>query len=68
MNKLAKRVPLLASLVLLNGCAKDIVMTANCAVGNHVYVSKRDVLTEGTAQDIEANNKSREAAGCTKAG
>lgn len=52
----------------LCGCAKTVVATISCTVGNHISVSKRDVLTEDTAKDIDANNQSRAAAGCTKNG
>ncbi len=50
---------------LLSGCASGIAaIVSNCNVGNAVSVSKKDVLTEQTAQEIDANNASREAAGC----
>lgn len=64
MQRLARLALPLAPLVLLSGCAKTIVATASCEIGNHVSVSKNDTLTEQTAQEIDANNKSREAGGC----
>ena len=66
MQKLAKLAVPLACLAALTGCAnlKPIVAIANCDVGNHVTISKRDVLTDQTAQEIETNNRSREAGGC----
>jgi hypothetical protein len=66
MPKPMQLAPLLASLALLTGCVNGAaIVTANCSVGNHVTVSKRDVLTEQTAQEIEGNNRSREAGGCS---
>lgn len=67
MRRQTKLVLMLAPLALLTGCVKTGAVTAvtNCAVGNHVTVSKRDVLTEQTAQEIEGNNRSREAGGCS---
>lgn len=53
---------LLAVLVLLSGCAQErIVATAEplCAAVAHVCISRADVLSEGTAQQIEANNLGR---------
>jgi hypothetical protein len=44
------------------------VTATNCAVGNHVSVSKSDKLTEQTASEIEGNNRSREAGGCPSGG
>ena len=65
MQKSAKLVLLLASLVPLSGCASGTAaIVNNCNIGNTVSVSKHDTLTEQTAQEIDANNKSREAAGC----
>ena len=47
----------------LTGCSKSIVGTADqmCRTWLPVYVSKRDVLTTETKQDIAGNNASREA-------
>lgn len=69
MQKLARLALPLALLGPLTGCATPFVVTAtNCDVGNLITISKKDVLTERTASDIEANNKSRLAAGCKDAG
>jgi hypothetical protein len=55
--------------VLQIGCAKtEVVATVDrnalCADWKHQTISKRDVLTEETARQIEANNKSRPAWSC----
>lgn len=58
----------LASLVLLSGCSQTLqrVVTADelCKDWQHQTVSKDDKLTQGTAEQIEAGNKSRPAWGC----
>lgn len=66
MPRFARLALLLVLPVLVSGCAKSIagIATTNCNVGNHVFVSKNDKLTEETAKEIDANNASREAAGC----
>lgn len=68
MRKLARLVMPLVLLVPLSGCVPSIVATVSCTVGNEVSVSKKDVLTEKTASDIEANNESRRVAGCEAKG
>jgi len=64
----------LVSLGLLNGCGttNSLVATADkdvkaklCRSWRHQTVSQRDVLTDETASQIEASNKSRPAWGCT---
>lgn len=53
---------LLVALVLSTGCASEsIVATAEpfCAAVKHVCISRDDRLTEGTAQQLEANNLGR---------
>ena len=58
----ARNVWALLALVLLSGCAKEtLVATAEplCEAVQHVCISRSDVLTEGTAQQIEANNLGR---------
>lgn len=66
MRKWIKPAALLLPLALLTGCAKNgaVIALTNCNVGNHVLVSKDDKITEETAKEINANNASREAAGC----
>ena len=66
MRRSARLALLLVLPALLSGCAKSIagIATTNCNVGNHVYVSKNDRLTEETAREIDTNNASRQAAGC----
>lgn len=66
MRKWIKPAALLLPLALLTGCAKNgaVIALTNCNVGNHVLVSKNDKITEETAKEINANNASREAAGC----
>ena len=58
----------LASLALLTGCAGTMprVVTADelCRDWRHQTISKRDQMTEETASQIEAGNKSRPAWGC----
>lgn len=68
MSKPAKLVLLPALLVLLTACEHGAgIVMVSCEVGNAVSVSKSDRLTEQTASEIEANNRSREAAGCKPA-
>lgn len=57
---------LLLSPVLLTGCAKNIVVTAEelCKDWRHQTVSKDDRLTDRTAAQIEASNESRPNWGC----
>src|SRR5262245_49670448 len=61
-------VVLLASLGLLTGCSKTLVATVAseelCRDWRHQDVSKNDKITEQTASQIEASNKSRPAWGC----
>lgn len=64
MKRLARLALPLVLLGLLTGCSQSIVATVSCEVGNHVTVSKHDTLTERTASDIDANNRSRIAGGC----
>ena len=64
MKKLVRHALPLVFPVLLAGCSQSIVATVSCEVGNHVSVSKNDRLTEQTASDIDANNRSRVAGGC----
>lgn len=58
----------LLSLAPLTGCAKSFVgIVASeelCRDWRETSVSKDDKLTEGTASQIEANNKSRPNWGC----
>lgn len=60
------RRPVLLALALsptLTGCSNSIAGTADqmCRTWLPVYVSKRDVLTTETKQDIAGNNAAREA-------
>ena len=64
MKRLDRLALPLVLLGLLTGCSQSIVATVSCEVGNHVTVSKHDKLTERTASDIDANNRSRIAGGC----
>jgi hypothetical protein len=69
MRKLAKLGMLLLFPVLLIGCAgrADVATVdrdALCKDWRHGTISKQDKLTEETASQIEANNKSRPAWGC----
>jgi hypothetical protein len=59
---LLMRVLPLCALGLLCGCAKTFVATAgpSCRALQTVLISQDDGLTEGTAQQIEANNLARE--------
>ena len=60
---------LLSAPVLLTGCANSTVVTAEalCQDWRHQTVGKEDTLTDKTASQIEANNRSRVTWGC-KAG
>lgn len=60
--KPSKLALLLCAPVLLPGCAKNFVATArpHCKAVTTVWISKDDTLTEGTAQQIEANNLARD--------
>lgn len=55
---MTKTIVLLVSLALLTGCetAGPATDQGFCAVGRPIYVSRQDVLTEGTADQIEAHN------------
>lgn len=68
MSKMLKCASGLVCLGLLSGCAlipAGIVNSeALCADWKHQTVSKRDKITEETASQIEASNKSRPAWGC----
>jgi PBP1b-binding outer membrane lipoprotein LpoB len=67
MRKMKLCAVLLSSLVLLTGCgrtAAGIVSNELCNDWRHATISKKDVLTEETASQIEASNKSRPAWGC----
>lgn len=60
---------LLVSLGLLTGCAQTpqpapIAADQLCLSWRHQTISKNDKLTDNTASQIEANNKSRPAWGC----
>jgi len=65
-RNLERAMPLLASLVLLTGCAKTVVVTADslCESWRHQTVSKNDKLTDETAAIAEGNNLSRVHWGC----
>lgn len=68
MRSIARCAFALLSLGLLTGCAVTPyrVVTAGelCQDWRHKTVSKDDKLTEKTASDLEADNKSRPAWGC----
>lgn len=68
MPSIARCACALLSLGLLTGCAGTglVVVTAEnlCKDWQHQQISKKDVLTDPTASQIEANNKSRPAWGC----
>ena len=74
MRKVKKLVLTLPVLALLTGCAptNSLVATADqevraklCRSWRHQTISKNDALTDETASQIEASNKSRPAWGCT---
>lgn len=46
-----------ASLILLAGCETNGVGTSGCEWVRPVYISKADVLTERTAQDLLVHNE-----------
>ena len=53
-----KRTALLASLILLAGCATSGPVPSDpCGPFRPIYVAKDDVLTEQTARDLLAHNR-----------
>lgn len=66
MKRMRKCALMLSAPVLLSGCSNTIVVTADklCADWRHQTVSKNDKMTDGTAAQVEASNKSRPAWGC----
>jgi len=64
------RAPLIVSAllaaVIVSGCAKSYVVTAEelCRSWRHQSISKADKLTDATASQIEGNNNARPAWGC----
>lgn len=58
----------LVSLGLLSGCSQSLVAIVSapelCRDWQHQTVSRNDRMTEATAAQIEASNKSRPAWGC----
>ena len=60
---------LAATVSLLVGCAgtpKVITAQELCTDWRRQTISKHDKLTQGTAEQIEANNKTRQVWGCHK--
>lgn len=47
----------LASLILLSACAPGGSATSGCGLWRPIYVSRADVLTEGTARAILSHNE-----------
>ena len=48
----------LAAALLLNACAINGRVTDSfCAIGRPIYISKQDVLTDGTARQIVDHNE-----------
>ena len=69
MRNRKKLLLLLPLPALLVGCAQTekpapIAASKLCGSWTHQTIKKRDQLTEDTASQIEANNKSRPAWGC----
>ena len=66
MRPMKTFVLMLSAPALLGGCSNTIVVTADklCADWRHASVSKDDKMTDATASQIEASNKSRPAWGC----
>lgn len=67
MLKISMCAAVLLSQVLLAGCSKNLAVIATpelCRDWQHMTVSKSDKITEPTASQIEASNKSRPAWGC----
>jgi hypothetical protein len=52
---------LLASLTLLGACAQSGAGTSACSGWKPIYVSRADVLTDGTARAILAHNETGRA-------
>ena len=52
---------LAAAVMLLTGCAKTGGATDGCEWTRYILVSGKDVLTEGTAQQILAHNLARQS-------
>ena len=53
---LKKFVILVALTMLLTACGKTIVVTKDCLFARVILISQADVLTLGTAEQIEENN------------
>lgn len=51
---------LAAAVLLLTGCATNSGATDGCEWTRYILVSREDVLTEGTAQQILAHNLTRQ--------
>lgn len=68
MSKVKRCAALLLLPVLLSACAGSPAAIVNadalCRDWRHQTVSKADKITDQTATDIEANNKSRPNWGC----
>lgn len=66
MQKMLKSVLMLSAPALLSGCSGTVVVTAEklCQDWLHQTVSKNDKISDGTASDMEASNKSRPQWGC----
>lgn len=48
---------MLIAVAVLSGCAKTgSVIESGCVIFEPIYISRADVLTEGTAVQIEAHN------------
>lgn len=54
---------LLGTLILLAGCSATGGGTS-CAAWRPIYVSRADVLTEGTARQVLAHNETGRRLGC----
>jgi len=66
MSKLAKLAAMLGGLAVLGGCAGQTAVIVSCDAWKRIMISKHDSLTRGTAEQIEGNNRGREAAGCMR--
>lgn len=67
MQKMRRCASALGSLVLLSGCTSGFAVIATdelCRDWRAMTVSKKDVLTQETAEQIEASNGSRVNWGC----
>ena len=58
MNAMKLIMMLLLATILISGCATNGVVTDSCTWIKPILISKRDVLTKGTADQVLSHNLS----------